>query len=322
MNIPVADAHCDFLYSMWQNGYGIETCHEGQAIYLPHMIEGGVALQFFAAWMDRSLRTPYVQQCMGMIDAYYRMLEANNASLEPLTPSFVPGQGKIAAVLTIEGGEAIEGSLAVLRMFKRLGVCAMTLTWNYNNELAGAATARGNKGLTILGREVVEEMERIHMAVDLAHLSDAGIDDVLSITKAPVFASHSNAREAFYSPRSLQDAHIQEIARRGGVIGVNFFHKQLTNRGSARITDIVTQILHIVKVGGAGCCAIGSDFDGMPVYPEDLKTSRDFPSLMSALQEAGLSRAEIEQIAYCNLRDYILRFVSFPEVCGTGNKML
>lgn len=308
MNIPVADAHCDFLYNMWQIGHNIDTQQDNQAIYLPHMKEGGVALQFFAAWMDRTLRTPYLQQCLGMIDAYYRMLEEHPEDFEPLTPSFVPGNGKIATVLTIEGGEAIEGSLAVLRMLRKLGVCAMTLTWNHNNELAGAATARGNKGLTSLGREVVKEMGRIHMAVDVAHLSDAGIDDVLSIAEEPVFASHSNARSVFFSPRSLQDAHIKQIAQTGGVIGVNFFHKQLSNRGSARIDDIVEQILHIVKIGGVGCCAIGSDFDGMPVYPEDLRTSRDLPALLFALERAGLTRPEIERIAYHNLRDYIIRF--------------
>jgi membrane dipeptidase len=313
--IPVADAHCDFLYNMWQSGYCINSLQENQAIYLPHMQQGGVALQFFAAWMDRSLRTPYLQQCLGMIDAYHRMLDEHKESFTPLTPAFVPGNGKIATVLTIEGGEAIEGSLAVLRMFKKLGVCAMTLTWNYNNELAGAATARGNRGLTSLGREVVEEMECIHMAVDVAHLSDAGIDDVLSIATQPVFASHSNARSAYYSPRSLKDAHIEKIARMGGVIGVNFFHKQLSNRGSARIDDVVNQILHIVKIGGIGCCAIGSDFDGMPVYPEGLRSSRDLPALLDALKEAGLSVAEIEQIAYYNLRNYILRFVPIADVC-------
>ncbi len=309
MNIPVADAHCDFLYNMWQCGHSIDLIQDNQAIYLPHMLEGGVALQFFAAWMDRSLRTPYLQQCMGMIDAYYRMLKEHPEDFEPLTPAFVPGNGKIATVLTIEGGEAIEGSLATLRVLKKLGVCAMTLTWNYNNELAGAATARGNRGLTSLGRDVVEEMGRIHMAVDVAHLSDAGIDDVLSFAKEPIFASHSNARSVYYSPRSLQDAHIRAISQQGGVVGVNFFHKQLSSRNSARIEDIVQQILHIVKIGGVRCCAIGSDFDGMPFYPQDLKTSRDLPALLIALGHAGLTGAEIAQIAYYNLHDYILRFV-------------
>ncbi|HWR24462.1 MAG TPA: dipeptidase [Feifaniaceae bacterium] len=309
MNIPVADAHCDFLYNMWQSGHSIDRLQDNQAIYLPHMREGGVALQFFAAWVDRSLHTPYLQQCMGMIDAYHRMLNDHAEDFTPLTPAFEPGNGKIATVLTIEGGEAIEGSLAVLRMLKKLGVCAMTLTWNFNNELSGAATARGNKGLTDLGREVVEEMGRIHMAVDVSHLSDAGIDDVLSLSKEPVFASHSNARSAYYSPRSLQDAHIRAIARQGGVIGVNFFHKQLSGRNSANIEDIVRQIMHIVKIGGVNCCAIGSDFDGMPFYPQDLKTSRDLPKLLAALGRAGFTGAEIAQIAYYNLHDYILRFV-------------
>jgi len=309
MNIPVADGHCDFLYGMWQSGYNIDTLRENQTIHLPYLKQGGVALQFFAAWVDSALKTPPLQQCLGMIDAYDRMLEKHGDIFVPFSRSFDPASGRIATVLTVEGGEAIEGSLAVLRVLKRLGVCAMTLTWNSNNELAGAAAAFGNKGLTSLGREAVEEMERIGIAVDVSHLSDAGIDDLLSSTSVPIFASHSNARAVYNCPRALKDAHIRGIADRGGVIGVNFFYKQLSPRDEAHIDDIVRHILHIVKIGGVGCCAIGSDFDGMTKYPEDLKNSAMMQSLLTALQDAGLSREDVERIAYKNLAEYILRFV-------------
>lgn len=309
MLIPVADAHCDFLYNMWQDGFEIDGHGEKQTITIPYLRKGGVVLQFFAVWVDHALRTPYLQQCLGMIDAYYRVLETFSETFTPLTAAFTPEDGRIATVLTIEGGEAIEGSLAVLRLLKRLGVAAMTLTWNHNNELAGAALRRGGKGLTQLGREVVNEMERIGVAMDIAHLSDEGIDDVLGCSSTPIFASHSNAREVLYSPRSLQDSHIREIARRGGVIGVNFYHKQLCEGKVANVEDIVRHIAHIADVGGISCCAIGSDFDGMNQYPEDIQNSGDFPRLIDALITAGFSVDEVKKIAYQNLRDYIIRFV-------------
>lgn len=309
MLLPVADGHCDFLYGMYQHGYDLHTLTGGQTIHLPYLQQGGVKLQLFAAWIDRELKTPYLQQCITMIDAYYNMLENNKDTLQPFSREYTPDSNKIATVLTVEGGEAIEGSLGVLRTLKRLGVTAMTLTWNHNNELAGAALRKGEKGLTPLGREVVLEMEHIGMAVDVSHLSDTGIEDVLELSSAPVFASHSNARSVFYSARSLEDAHIKEIAANGGVIGVNFFFKQLTKEKTAHISDIVRHIMHMVKIGGIGCCALGSDFDGMSQYPKDLPNSASMQALLRALSEEGFTEEEILRISYWNLHDYLLRYI-------------
>lgn len=309
MRFPIADAHCDFLYGMYQAGYDIRMKKPRQTIYLPYLQEGGVKLQFFACWVDRALKTPYLQQCLGMIDAYYRMLEENSGTFVPLHSAYHPDSEKIATVLTVEGGEAIEGSLAALRMLKRLGVAALSLTWNYNNELAGAAVKRNGKGLTELGRETILEMERIGIALDVAHLSDAGIEDALAILKRPIFASHSNARSVYYSQRSLPDVLIKGIAQRGGVVGVNFYHKQLCGREVATVADVVKHILHIVKLGGVRCCAIGSDFDGMTMYPSDLSSSADMQRIAQALLAEGLTEEDVFHICYSNLFSYIVQFV-------------
>lgn len=307
--IPVADAHCDFLYGMYELGYDIDTLTPNQTIYLPHLLTGGVKLQFFAAWIDRSLKTPYLQQCLGMIDCYARMLEKHKHIFEPLSKQYSPDSEKIATVLTVEGGEAIEGSLASLRTLKRLGVCAMTLTWNHNTELGYAATKRSGRGLTDLGKEVLFEMERIGIALDVSHLNDAGIDDALSLASKPVFASHSNARAVYNTPRSLEDAHIRAIAKMGGVVGVNFYHKQLCTGNKADINDIVKHMMHIIKIGGVDCCAIGSDFDGMTQYPQGLENPAYMQDLLYALYAQGLDDAAIHSIAYGNLQRYIIQFV-------------
>ena len=310
--IPFADGHCDFLYGMAFQGYSLSGNRARyQNMTLDGLKKGGVALQFFAAWTDTSMRMPCCQQFLTMLDAYGRMLEDND-TLIPLQGGDAPscaGDGKIRTVLTIEGAESIEGSLALLRQYKRMGVAAATLTWNENNELAGAALARGNKGLTSLGRDVVREMERIGMALDVAHLSDRAIEEALDMTEMPVFASHTNCRAVFDSPRSLPDALIRRIASRGGTIGINFYNKQLTKYHEACIADIVAQVRHLADVGGIGCCAIGSDFDGMPVYPRDLRDSGDLQALAEALRNAGFKDEELTRMLFTNLWEYIRQFV-------------
>lgn len=305
---PVADGHCDYLYGAVQSGYDLRKPKREQAIRLDDLLCGGVALQFFACWIDTALASPPLHQCLAMIDAYERMLEAHS-ELVPLTRDFVPESGKIAAVLSVEGGEALDGSMAVLRVLYRLGVRALTLTWNENNELAGAAMGRGNKGLSAIGRDIVDEMCALGVAIDVSHLSDRGIEQVLARTTRPVFASHSNARGAHDHARSLSDALIREIANQGGTVGINFYYQQLTKSSEACIEDIVRHICRVVEIGGIGCCAIGSDLDGMQQYPKDFKTSRDYPALFEALLRRGFSEAEVYRIAYQNLRDYIVQFV-------------
>ncbi|MBQ5487534.1 MAG: dipeptidase, partial [Clostridia bacterium] len=264
-------------------------------------------LQFFAAWIDMEFETNPLSQCCQMIDAYCRMLEAN-PSLVPLTRDFDPSGEKIAAVLTVEGGEAIEASIANLRILHRLGVRAMTLTWNDANRLAYPAAGGSRKGLTKLGRDAVREMCRLGVAVDLAHLNDHGIDDVLEIATRPVFASHSNARALCASPRCLKDEHIREIAKRGGVIGVNFFHKQLAEGRMATVGDVVSHIEHIASVGGVNCAALGSDFDGMGTYIEGLSTSAGMPLIANELLRLNYSEHDVKRIMFGNLYDYIIGF--------------
>ncbi|MBO4847762.1 MAG: membrane dipeptidase [Clostridia bacterium] len=294
-----ADGHCDFLYGMVNDGYDIARPEGRQSVSLERLKSGGVKLQLFAAWIDVRHKRPYLSQFMSMADAYERMLEAH-PELVKLTPDFDPDGDRIATMLTIEGGEAAEGYEDILRSMHRMGAKAMTLTWNTQNELGCPAVKKSRRGLTFLGREIVREMGRIGMAVDVSHLNDAGIDDVLA-EDVKVFASHSNARAVFDSPRALCDAHIREIAKRGGTVGVNFYHKQLTSAPTAKIDDIVRHALHILEVGGENCLAIGSDFDGMGRYPEGLSDPSELPALGRALERAGVTGETLEACCWRNL---------------------
>lgn len=310
--IPVGDAHCDFLYYMVNRGYSFGASPlSTQAVSLQGMREGNAALQLFAAWIDPDSRIEPIQQCLTLIDAYKRLLASCDA-LTPFDAGFTPSSGKIAAILTVEGGEAVQGRPENVRILYELGVRAMTLTWNATNELASPAMTRKDKGLTAAGREIVHEMERVGMAVDVAHLGDLGIDGVLSETEKPIFSSHTNARAVFDHRRSLSDRHIKEIASRGGVIGVNYYSPQLVRTGRAELTDVVRHIAHIAEVGGVKCVVLGSDFDGMgpQSYPVGLSSWADMQSLIAEMRKAGFGEDDIKLIAYENLAGYFIRFAA------------
>lgn len=308
MKYPIADAHCDYLYGAMEYGWEIQKGKREQTISLPNLVNGNVKLQFFAAWTDTSRQIPPLEQVLLMIDRYYDMIESGSGIVK-LTKDYKPDGNTISSVLAIEGAECCEASPSILRDLYRLGVRAMTFTWNSNNELAGAAMGRRPKGLTKEGKEILREMNRLGIAFDVSHLSDAGIDDALKLSDIPIFASHSNCRALMNVPRCLKDEHIKEIAKRGGVIGINYYGPQLVKSGNARIEDIVHHIQHVAEIAGIDACCLGSDFDGMTRYPEDLPNPSRLQDLCKALENAGFSASEVEKIAYRNLHDYIVQFV-------------
>ena len=308
MQFYAADAHCDYLFGAMEYGFTMRAPKRNQIITLEHLQKGRVALQFLAAWSDTTLRLPPLEQVLIMIDRYHTILETDSAFV-PLTKTFTPESGKIATVLAVEGAECLGASPSVLRNLYRLGVRAMTFTWNSDNELAGAAQGKRRRGLSQAGREILAEMNRLGMAFDVSHLSDDGIEDALLLSTQPIFASHSNCRALMNAPRCLEDDYIREIAGRGGVVGINFYGPQLTESGHAQIKDVVRHICRVVSIGGVNAVCIGSDFDGMQRYPKDLKNSADLPALFDALLSEGFSPEQVRAIAYQNLHDYIVRFV-------------
>ena len=287
MKFYTADAHCDFLFGAMEYGWDIGTQKRDQTITEENLKNGGTAIQFLAAWSDLKLRVPPLEQVLIMIDRYHAIQERNPAFV-PLTKDFDPRSGK---------------------NLYRLGVRAMTFTWNSDNELAGAAEGKRKRGLSEAGREILKEMNRLGIAFDVSHLSDAGVEDALRLSEQPIFASHSNCRALMNAPRCLEDDYIREIAKRGGVVGINFYGPQLCKSGSASIADIVKHICRVVTLGGIGAVCIGSDFDGMQRYPKDLKNPSDLPALHRALLAEGFTPVEVHRIAYQNLHDYIVQFL-------------
>jgi len=307
---------------------------------IPRLREGGVNAPFFALWVPTYYKgAEAVRRTLDLRDAMQRLLDThpemialagNAADVERLTKA-----RRIAAILTIEGGHQIDNDLAVLRMYYRLGVRSMTLTHFRNTDWADSSTDKpAHNGLTDFGKEVVREMNRLGMIVDVSHVSDKTFYDVLAVTTKPVIASHSSCRALCDVPRNMTDEMIQALAKNGGVIAINFgflsaqdadamktaiasmvynepaltgkaldqyaaeeFKKEsVPTPTAATLDDAVAHIDHAVKVGGIDHVGIGSDFDGITTVPKGLEDISKMPALKAALRQKGYSDVDIAKI--------------------------
>ena len=204
--------------------------------------------------------------------------------------------GHVTVFRTIEGSWCFQRKLDALDSYYALGVRMIGLTWEGDHDFATSWLDYSGTGLTPLGRKAVERMNELGIAVDVSHMSDRAIEDVLSIAKGPVFATHSNARAVCNHPRNLKDDHIRRIAATGGVIGMNFYPLHLRKTGKATLQDVISHIRHVREVGGINAVGLGSDFDGITRGPEGLETPAELPNLRRALQEGGMSDADIAAI--------------------------
>lgn len=306
----VFDGHCDTLLAVVGRGEEPgrllgERSGRGH-LDLPRMREGGVGAQVFACYVRREYRhAGAAAEVLRLLDAFYREWEANAEHMALCTTAAevesAHAQGKVAALLAIEGGEALEESLGTLRMFHRLGVRLLTLTWNFRNALAdGLWAARSGGGLTEFGVEVVREMNRLGMVVDVAHLAPAGVNDVLEVSEAPVVASHANARALCDHPRNLTDAQLEGIAATGGLVGVSFVPNFIAEEGQgASLERLADHIDHIVQVAGIDHVGLGSDWDGFSAEKaqvEGLRDVTDLPALTAELCRRGYTAEEVRKV--------------------------
>ena len=316
------DMHCDTISSIYLDRMGgeVKKLRENNGhVDLARLKKGGCLAQNFALFtILKEDPDPY-----GFARGACRLFKEELAENDDMIRQAVTVEeilrndrdGRMSGVLTIEEGGICNGSTDVLRDFYREGVRMMTLTWNYENDLAypnkvdmntGISMPETEHGLKKKGIEFVELMEEIGMAVDVSHLGDAGFWDVAEIMKKPFAASHSNVRAIAGHTRNLTDEMIRTMAERGGVMGINYCPVFLDDRedgGTSRISAMVRHIKHIRNVGGIECIGLGSDFDGISGTLEI-----DSPSAVHLLEEAlyrnGFTQTEVEKIFYRN----VLRF--------------
>lgn len=303
---------------------------------IPRMKEGGMSAQFFAAYVSTDYigRNASAHRALQMIDTIRHDIAGNHPgdfSLA-LRAAEIPKArkpGKIAALIGVEGGHAIEEDVRLLRSFYDLGARYMTLTHTSNLSWAGSSGDKGDLGLSGFGKQVIAEMNRLGMMIDIAHVSDRTFWDVIEASKAPVFSSHSSCRALSNIPRNMTDEMIQAVARKGGLVMINFgceFLSQASADSSpwsnpnlpqdqpakivrATLGDVVAHIDHVRRIAGIGAIGLGSDFDGVSCTPEGLDDVSKWPNLTRALLEKGYSASEIRKIYGGNL----LRFMKSVE---------
>jgi membrane dipeptidase len=313
----VIDGHCDSIGDQLEQGRWLGDRSDKGHLDLPRMREGGVTAQFFACYVPMPFqRHGAATHAMERLDQLHllaeqlpdRFLIARRASDIVRAKT----EGKIAAIAGLEGAEALDASIGLLRQFYRLGVRNLGLAWNHRNAACdGVAESRTNGGLTEFGVKVVEECNRLGMLIDVSHLAPAGVADVLAISQQPIIASHSNARVLCDHPRNLTDAQMDAIAQSGGVVGVTFVDAFLNRETpeTASLDDVVAHLEYMLKRIGPDHVAIGSDFDGCTT-PSDLPAIGAYPSITLKLAHRGHSPEVIRKI----LGENLLRV--FATVCG------
>lgn len=317
--MKVIDMHCDTIFEinrLQKEGQNVGLRDNQLNISLKKMQAGDYLLQNFAMFTPLKQVDDPIQHVQDLIDTFYQEIEKNHDLINVVYSYDDICQNmrnhKMSALLTLEEGAVINYDLAYLRNYYRLGVRMITLNWNYvngigypnfdmNDDRHGFHCCDRENGLTEFGIAYVQECERLGIIIDVSHLSDAGFYDVLKYTTKPFVASHSNARGICDHARNLSDEMIQELAKRRGVMGINFASDFLDEDDNmSRISSMIQHIQHIVEVGGIDCIGLGTDFDGIPQNLE-LKDASYMPQLYQALKDAHFSQEEIEKIFYKNV---------------------
>ncbi|MBV9887275.1 MAG: dipeptidase [Acidobacteria bacterium] len=224
----VVDTHVDTTQRFIDGDFDLAPRNEKGSVDIPRMKEGGVGAIFFAVWMPSKVRGPIaVQKALAQMDAVRAQVDKHSNELAFATTAdeirAARAKNKIAILLAVEGGHMINSDLHVLDEFSKKGARYMTLTHSGNCEWADSSTDKpAHNGLSPFGKQVIGEMNRLGMMVDVSHVSDKTFHDVLAISKAPVIASHSNCRALCDHPRNMSDEMIRELATKGGVIQINF----------------------------------------------------------------------------------------------------
>jgi membrane dipeptidase len=300
----LVDAHCDTITKIMEDNENLvnNKCH----IDIERAKKAGGYVQFFAAFIDPAYCQAYaMRRALQIIDRFYQELEKNNNDMM-LCCNYndiqqAINESKIAAVLSIEGGEALQGELSSLRMFYKLGVRSICLTWNHRNEIADGVSDRSSGGgLTPFGKKVVEEMNSLGMLIDVSHISEKGFWDVLELTRSPIIASHSNSQSICSHVRNLTDEQIKAIGKNGGVMGINFYPAFLNDSKKASVTDIVNHIEHMASLVGCDYIGIGADFDGVEALPEGINGLQDVEKVINTLLKLNYSQEWVEKITGLN----------------------
>lgn len=341
----VIDTHNDMPSKMIDDGYNPDVRHspgfdktQGETD-LPRLVESGITGVFLSAYIDPekwTFKTP--DQSWKMVQVYFDSIQAfarrhpDRLTLATTAADVraAKANGRVAVLIGVEGGHAIENSIENLREMARRGVRYMTLTWNNGNEWAGAAAGlNGTRsgGLTERGKEMIREMNRLGILVDISHVSDSTFFDAVAASAYPVIASHSSARALNGHRRNMNDVQLRAMAKNGGVVNVNFYSAfvdpvflqksdsiERTVQGQANIdaairalprpslSILLDHFEHIIKMAGVDHVGLGSDFDGVGgLLPQGMDDVTRLPLIAQGLLDRGYSESDVRKILGGNM---------------------
>lgn len=336
------DSHIDTVQRVLVMGEDLAERWNVGHVDVPRLHEGGTHAPFFALWVPVYFPgAEAVRRTLDLRDAMQTLFDAHKDKIELATTAAdirrIVKAKKIAAFLTVEGGHTIDDDLRVLRMYYQLGVRSMTLTHSRNNNWADSSTDTPvHNGLTDFGKDVVREMNRLGMLVDVSHVADKTFYDALEVTTKPVMLTHSSMRAISDVPRNVTDEMLWALAKNGGVVGITFGEgfvnpndaealrsaieiethaPALTGRTlddyaaedvrklfgtrvkvAATVEDVADHVDHAVKVAGIDHVGIGSDFDGVSGPPNGLDDVSKMPALIAVLLERGYSERNLKKV--------------------------
>ncbi len=334
----VIDMHSDLPFRMLDENVDISKRRDDGHEDLPRMREGGLDVQFLAIYVAGAYaKNGGLKRALEMIRVVLDTIDQNPGEIalarSPSEVLTLKRAGKIAGVLALEGGHALENSIGALHMMYRLGVRYMTLTHVNTNDLTDSSTdhARWN-GLSDLGKEMVREMNKTGMIVDVSHISDKAFWDVLETSVAPIMATHSSARALADMPRNMTDEMIRATAEHGGMVNINFGSAFLQPEWAERskevfeairddhdndinqwdklwaelnkksplpepvLDDLIAHIDHIVQMVGPEFVGLGSDYDGVDHVPTGVDDVSMLPNITHALLERGYDEQAVTNI--------------------------
>ena len=305
MKFPIFDGHCDTACGLLHRHNELYANDQQVDLVRAQKLDGYA--QFFALWTA----APYQQltQAEQLSQMYHNLmtqLERNSAYIRLcLTDREIESawaQGKMAALLSIEGAEGINCDPGLLEQAWHMGVRMISLTWNHENALAGYHGT--DVGLSEQGREFVRRAQRLGMLIDVSHLSDRGFWDLCDITEGPIVASHSNARAVCGHSRNLTDDMFRQIIRTGGTTGLNMFGLFLTEGERCTMDDVLRHVDHFLSIeGGEKHVSLGGDLDGCSVLPEPMTGVDGYVALIEALLAHGLPEQTVADISYHNFME-------------------
>lgn len=349
---PLIDGHNDLPWAIRTSAvaegdldrYSLQSAPLPGQTDLPRLREGGVGGQFWSVFVPGEPGTGLARMQLEQIDLARRMVAAHPDDLalawsaDDVERAFAAG--RIASLLGMEGGHVLEGSVGALRAFHELGARYMTLTHQTTNDLADSATdAPRHGGLSALGRQVVTEMNRLGMLVDLSHVAPSTMADALEASTAPIIFSHSSARALCDVPRNVPDEILARVPANGGVVMVNFVAGFISPAAaavlvpaiaelqarSAGITDlrelrtlreqfveglevpaptiglVADHVEHVARVAGHDHVGIGADYDGNRFWPQGMADVASYPKLFTELIDRGWTDEELAALAGGNV---------------------